>query len=58
MKIYIAMAETEDGTRIMENAYLSRSAAELATEVMIKDINENAGWTVIPIIEEMDLINE
>jgi len=25
---------------------------------MIKDINENAGWTVIPIIEEMDLINE
>ncbi len=52
------MAETEDGTRIMENAYLSRNAAELATEAMIKDINENAGWTVIPIIEEMDLINE
>lgn len=58
MKIYIAMAETEDGSRIIENAYTSKTAAEAATDRMIKDINENTHMTVISIIEEMDLLDE
>jgi hypothetical protein len=58
MKIYIAMAETEDGNRIMENAYRTRKAAETAAYSMIKDLVEGAKWQVTPIIEEMDLIDE
>lgn len=58
MKIYIAMAETEDGNRIMENAYVSKDAAKAATDRMIKDINENTAMNVIPIVEEMDLLDE
>jgi hypothetical protein len=58
MKIYIAMAETEDGNRIMENAYRTRSAAEQAAESMVKDLTEGAKWKVVPIIEDMDLIDE
>ena len=52
------MAETSDGNRIIENAYRSKQAAENATKLMIDDINNNAGFTVIPIIEEMELIDE
>lgn len=58
MKIYIAMAETEDGTRIMENAYRTRKAAEEAAHSMVKDLVEGAKWSVTAIIEEMDLIDE
>ena len=58
MKIYIAMNETEDGNRIMENAYRTRKAAETAAYSMIEDLVEGAKWQVVPIIEEMDLIDE
>ena len=58
MKIYIAMAETEDGNRIMENAYRTRKAAELAAKSMAEDLTQGAKWNVIPIIEEMDLLDE
>jgi len=58
MKIYIAMAETEDGNRIMENAYRTKIAAETAAMNMAKDIQQGANWQVVPIIEEMDLIDE
>ncbi len=52
------MAETEDGNRIMENAYRTRKAAETAAYSMIEDLVEGAKWQVVPIIEEMDLIDE
>lgn len=58
MKIYIAMAETQDGNRIMENAYLTKNAAESAAKLMAEDLVEGAKWQVIPLVEEMDLINE
>lgn len=58
MKIYIAMAETEDGTRIMENAYRTKQAAEMAAHAMIKDITEGTQWTVKALIEEMDFVDE
>jgi hypothetical protein len=57
-KIYLAMAEFEDGNRIFERAYTTRQAAEDACDVMIKDIRENTDWAVAPIVEELDLVNE
>lgn len=58
MKIYIAMAETEDGNRIWENAYRTRQAAESAANAMAKDLIEGAKWQVVPLVEDMDLIDE
>lgn len=58
MKIFIAMAEMEDGTRIMENAYRTRAAAESAAKSMAKDLTEGANWPVIPLVEDMDLVDE
>jgi hypothetical protein len=58
MKIYIAMAEMEDGNRIMENAYKTKQAAESAAKAMAQDVKSGASWTVFPIIEELDLIDE
>jgi NADPH-dependent ferric siderophore reductase len=58
MKIYIAMAEFEDGNRIFERAYTTREAAEQACELMIKDIHENTDWNVAPIVEDIELVNE
>lgn len=52
------MTETEDGNRIMENAYRTRQAAEKAASAMAKDLTEGAKWSVVPIIEDMDLIDE
>ena len=52
------MTETEDGNRIMENAYRTRQAAEKAANAMAKDLTEGAKWSVVPIIEDMDLIDE
>lgn len=57
-KIYIAMAEFEDGNRIFERAYTTREAAEQACEIMIKDISENTDWNVSPIIEDVELVDE
>jgi hypothetical protein len=58
MKIYIAMAEMEDGSRIMENAYKTKWAAEKAANSMAIDLTEGAKWTVTPIIEELTLNDE
>ena len=52
------MAETEDGTRIIENAYRTKHAAETAAYSMTKDLVEGAKWQVVPIIEELELIDE
>ena len=52
------MTETEDGTRIMENAYRTRQAAEKAANAMAKDLTEGVRWSVVPIIEVMDFIDE
>jgi hypothetical protein len=57
-KIYLAMAEMDDGNRIFERAYSTRQAAEKACDVMIKDIRENTDWNVAPIVEELELIDE
>lgn len=57
-KIYLAMAEMEDGNRIFERAYSTRESAEKATDEMIKDIRENTDWKVAPVVEELDLIDE
>jgi hypothetical protein len=57
-KIYIAMAEFEDGNRIFERAYTSREAAEQACEIMIKDIRENTEWDVSPIVEDIEFVDE
>ena len=58
MKIFIAMAETEDGNRIMENAYRTRQAAEKAANEMFIDLFDGAKWNAITIVEDMDLIDE
>jgi hypothetical protein len=58
MKIYIAMTETEDGNRIMENAYRSREAAQKAADAMAQDLIQGAKWKVFAIVEDMDLIDE
>jgi hypothetical protein len=58
MKIYIAMAETEDGNRIIENAYKTKLAAETAAKAMADDVKSGASWNVVPLVEEMDLIDE
>lgn len=52
------MAETEDGNRIWENAYQTRQAAEKAANAMAKDLIEDAKWNVVPLVEDMDLIDE
>ena len=57
-KIYLAMAEFEDGNRIFERAYLIKEQAEQACEEMIRDIRKNTDWQVAPVVEELELINE
>jgi len=57
-KIYLAMAEMPDGNRIFERAYRSRISAEQACEAMIKDIEENTDWQVVPVIEDLELVDE
>jgi len=52
------MAETEDGNRIMENAYRSREAAQKAADAMAQDLIQGAKWKVFAIVEDMDLIDE
>lgn len=57
-KIYIAMAEMLDGNRIFERAYITRAAAEAAIVDMIKEIEENTDWEVMPAIEEIELVDK
>ena len=52
------MAEMPDGNRIFERAYRSRISAEQACEAMIKDIEENTDWQVVPVIEDLELVDE
>jgi hypothetical protein len=58
MKIYLAIAQTQDGDQILENAYRTKQAAVAAADRMIKDISDNTQMMVVPIIEEMDLLDE
>lgn len=58
MKIYIAMAEFEDGNRIFERAYYTQEAAEAAAHAMVEDVQANTDWKVIPIVEDMELFDE
>lgn len=58
IKIYLAMAEMQDGSRIFERAYRTRERAQKACEEMIKDIKENTDWTVVPVVEDVELIDE
>ncbi len=58
MKIYLAIAQTQDGDQILENAYRTKQAAVAAADRMIKDISENTQLMAVPIIEEMDLLDE
>jgi len=58
MKIYIAMAEFEDGNRMIERAYRTYEAANTAANEMIKDVQANTNWQVVPIVEDIELINE
>lgn len=57
-KIYLAMAEMEDGNRIFERAYKTFDRAEQACEDMIKDIKDNTDWKVVPVVEELELVDE
>jgi hypothetical protein len=56
-KIYIAMAEMSNGNRIFERAYTTHSAAEAAVVDMIKEIKENTDWEVVPVVEEIELVD-
>ncbi len=58
MKIYIAMAEFEDGNRIFESAYKSYDAALDASKKMVNDLLTNTDWKVVPIVEDLDLVDE
>ena len=58
MKIYIAMAEFEDGNRMFERAYHTQEAAEQAAKAMVEDVQANTDWQVVPIVEDIELVNE
>jgi hypothetical protein len=58
MIIYIAMAEFNDGNRVFEKAYPTYEQAEKAAHAMVEDINSNTEWNVVPLIEELELVNE
>lgn len=52
------MAEFEDGNRMIERAYRTYEAANTAANEMIKDVQANTNWQVVPIVEDIELINE
>jgi hypothetical protein len=57
-KIFIAMAETEDGDRVFGNAYLTYQKAYAAALEMIEEIETNMDWQLVPIVDEIDLIED
>ena len=57
MKIYLAMAEFEDGNRIFERAYKTYTEAETAAKAMIEDITANTDWQVSAIVEDIELVD-
>ena len=58
MKIYLAMAELEDGNRMFDRAYKTYPAAKKAAEDMVVDVQKNTNLQVIPIVEDIELIDE
>lgn len=58
MKIYLAMAEFEDGNRVFEQAYQTYASAEKAATEMVKDISANTDWKVVPIVEDLELVDK
>ena len=56
MKIYLAMAEMADGSRMFERAYLSEAEAQAAAEAMITDVHGGTNWELTPIVEETELV--
>ena len=58
-KIFIAMAETEDGSRAIGNAYITYQRAHQAALDMIKEIETNMGWKMMtPLVEEIELVED
>ena len=58
MKIYIAMAQLNDGSRALESAYTTYDSAFSAAVALTNDMQKNGGINSIPVVEEMDLIDE
>lgn len=58
MKIYIAMAQLNDGSRALESAYITYDSAFSAAAALADDMQKNGGMNSVPVVEEMDLINE
>ena len=58
MKIYLAMAEFEDGNRIFERAYKTYIEAEKAAKEMVEDVLANTDWKVVPVVEDIEFIEE
>ena len=57
-KIFLAIAEMEDGTRSYENAYKTYDAARTAAHNMVEEIEKYTGTKMLPLVEEIDFINE
>lgn len=52
------MAELEDGNRMFERAYKTYPAEKKAAEDMVVDVQKNTNLQVIPIVEDIKLIDE
>jgi hypothetical protein len=57
-KIFIAMAETQDGSRAFGNAYITYQRAHTAALEMSEEIQINMGLQMIPLVEEIDLVED
>ena len=57
-KIFIAMAESEDGDRVFGNAYTAYQQAHTAAVEMIEDIETNMDWQMVPSVEEIDFVED
>jgi hypothetical protein len=57
-RIYIAMAETQDMDRVFGSAYTTYEKAEKAAKEMITEIEDNMDWKLIPLVEEIDLVED
>jgi hypothetical protein len=57
-KIYIAMAQTQEEDRVFGTAHYTYKAAEKAAKDMVKEIEGNTDWKLIPIVEDFDLIED
>mgnify|MGYP006268408263 CR=1 FL=1 len=57
-KIYLAIGETEDGTRSYENAYATYGAARSAAQKMVEEIEHYTDMKLLPMVEEIDFIDE